>query len=363
MALSEAARERRRSYVGASDVAAVMGLSPFASAADVWTEKVYGTDDISSDAAELGSALEAGVRAMADAKLGKTKKAGPFRVLDGTRLGVNLDAYLEDADSGDEKIIPVELKTAGLLNPHSPFLDEWGAEYTDEMPAHYLVQVMAQIAAVGAPYGYLGALIAGRGFLVYRVNRDDEMIEMMLRDIAAFWSSVESRERPSDVVPSVEVLSRVVRRPGSVAEMPAEMLRDVMRWRVAAAYKRDAEKAEIDAKARVIAWLGDCEAAALAAESLPADVVQELAGYDSGLKPETLAKRVAVTYLQQKRSGVDLKALERDHPGLLAQYRTESLYRVLRHTSLKTGSEIDPSLQLAAPCSAAPAILTEGGEA
>lgn len=361
MALSEAARERRRNYVGASDVAAVMGVSPFASAADVWAEKVHGTTDLSSDAAELGSALEAGVRAMADAKLGPTKKQAPFRVLEGTRLGVTLDAYLEG--SGGDAIVPVEIKTAGLLNPHSPFLSEWGAEYTDEVPAHYLLQVMAQIAATGASHGWIGALIAGRGFSVYRINRDDELIGIMLESIAGFWRSVEARERPSDSVASVEVLARIVRRPGSVAPMPDAMLEDVVRWRYAAAAARAADKAADAAKARVIAWLDDCEAAALDADALPADVAEALVAVEPNVKPETLAGRVAVTYLEQKRSGVDLEAVERDHPGLLARYRRDSVFRVLRHAKLPKGSVIDPSLSLSAPADSAAALPDPNGGA
>ncbi|HRR40229.1 MAG TPA: YqaJ viral recombinase family protein [Syntrophales bacterium] len=73
MPITETQREARRKHLGSSDVAAILGVDPFKNAYDVWLEKTGKVDssDISSEAAEIGNALETGILNLAERRLGK----------------------------------------------------------------------------------------------------------------------------------------------------------------------------------------------------------------------------------------------------------------------------------------------------
>lgn len=51
-------REERRKWVGASDVAAILGLDEFRTANDIWASKVHELDDLKKSAAGYGDDLE-----------------------------------------------------------------------------------------------------------------------------------------------------------------------------------------------------------------------------------------------------------------------------------------------------------------
>ena len=118
MPITDTQRERRKQYIGGSDVAALFGADPFKTAADVVASKIYDLeDDAPSDAMQVGSYLEAGLMNWAEANIGKLTR-NQFRSREGSRLGVNIDAILDD--NGE----PVEGKTAGIVRGHTD--EYWG---------------------------------------------------------------------------------------------------------------------------------------------------------------------------------------------------------------------------------------------
>ena len=50
--------EESRSYLGASDIAAVLGIAPYRTALDVWAEKVHGIGVTDNEPMRIGRELE-----------------------------------------------------------------------------------------------------------------------------------------------------------------------------------------------------------------------------------------------------------------------------------------------------------------
>lgn len=142
MSLTPEELDRRRQFITATDVPAILGLSPWRNAADVYWTKVRGTDQPTNDAMQAGHLLEPSVIRWAETRLGRINP-GDWKVAENGINAASLDGEL--ADGGDV----VEAKTSGITGPGSP--GQWGEQMTDEIPDYYLLQVQTQLLVTGKP--------------------------------------------------------------------------------------------------------------------------------------------------------------------------------------------------------------------
>ncbi len=73
-------------------------------------------------------------------------------------------------------------------------MKEWEGE---EVPASYLLQVQHYLAVTGAEIGYIAVLIGGQKFIWKEVQRDEELIEMIIQSEKDFWELVERKTPPA----------------------------------------------------------------------------------------------------------------------------------------------------------------------
>jgi putative phage-type endonuclease len=297
MALTEAHAKRRRRYLGASEVPAVLGVSPYKNAADVYHEKVDDLDQWEGNAAtEAGNLLEDALIRWASQKLGVKVRRNQWRVHANKINSATLDA---DIDAKPEAI---ECKVSGLLNPAFDGA-EWGEDGSDEVPETVLVQAQAQMLCADLERVWVPALLGGgRGLSLFKIDRHPDLVQIVLEQSERFWREhVIPRVPPADLTPSVEVLKRVRREPES-----STIIDDTVfaAWLEAKAIAKEAKRAEDEAKARLLEQLGTAEAG------------------------ECSMGRI--TFLAQSRKGFDSKRLQAEHPDLAAEYLTTSSYRVLR---------------------------------
>lgn len=337
MALTAEQMEQRRHVVGASDVAAICGQNPYRSAIDVYNEKVYSVEpDRPSQAANLGSMLEGALRDLAaDALKLPVHATNLYRELAGTRIGVNLDGWTEV----DGRVIPVELKTAGILSPWSSVVFEWGDEWTDQVPMQYLIQVMTQMMALDAPFGYVSALIGERGHVMYRIERQDDVCRYILEAVERFWACVESRTMPAESAPiAVDILARIRRVPASTCRFDELAARAVLDWQKANRARKCAEAEEEQAKALVVQLLGECEGALI---DWTDNQVRDLASVLDLDDLTQAEQRVALTYLAQGRDDVDRDILRSRFPEAWEASKRRTTYRVLRLGKAKPGMAVN----------------------
>lgn len=250
--------EQRRERLGASEVPAILGLSPWKSAYQVWLEKTGRVPPWGgSEATRTGQRLERAVLDQAEADLG-TLARDVLRVAEGVNcpLAATLDGMvIEDG-------IPVEAKTSGIVGP---VYGEWGEEGSDVIPQAYLVQVAVQMLCSEAELAHVYALLGGRGIIRYRVMRDEEVIKTIADRCCRWWEKhIERGIEPklSEPLP-LEIVKRLRREPNKTIALAEDALAKVLAWEEAKAAKSAAEKAAEAAQSELLMLLGDAEAATL----------------------------------------------------------------------------------------------------
>lgn len=171
--------------VTATEIAAIVGLSPWQSRFSLWHKKTGLTTPPfePNPAAEWGVRLEDAVaQKYADEHLELTlTKTGTWRHRDREWQRATPDRI------GDDRL--VEVKTA-------PFADNWGPTGSDVVPIHYRCQVMWQMDTLGYRRTDFAVLIGGCDYREYTVDYD-ETDAAMLRDAAqTFLHDVRHGNRP-----------------------------------------------------------------------------------------------------------------------------------------------------------------------
>lgn len=194
MPITEAQRKERVNYIGATDAAAVLGLSRWTTPLQVWAEKtgLLEPEDISDKLpVKLGNKMEHIVVELFEEETGKKchrvneTRYHPKHAF----LAANIDRRVV----GEEAIL--ECKTTSAWKAK-----EWEGE---EIPREYLIQVYAQLMVTGAAYAYLAVLIGNQSFIWKRIERDPELMRDMEAKLVDFWTTyVVPKVRPSVIMGS-----------------------------------------------------------------------------------------------------------------------------------------------------------------
>lgn len=245
--LTQEELDRRRFFVTASDVPAILGKSPWVNAADVYWSKLRGSGDKTNDAIEAGNLLEPAVLAWAGQQLGGVVP-GDWKVHENGINAASLDGQTMDGE-------PVEAKTSGIVGPGSPH--QWGEAGTDEIPDYYYLQVQAQLLVTGARRAWVPALIGNRGFVMYQVARHERLIATIEAVSVRFWNQVKRQEPPEGVIASLGTLSKIRREANKTVDISdAAVERYLIAKRMRAAWEDEEEQA----KAALLTEFGDADA-------------------------------------------------------------------------------------------------------
>lgn len=181
--------EERRAGIGGTDAAAILGLSRYENALDVWSKKRReAPEKPATPPMRWGLALE---EAIALAYTETTGRAvwNPERIVRHAEHEVLLgtpDRLVIGQPRG------LELKTANAFNAH-----EWGEEGTDEIPAAYIVQCLHYLEITGFSVWDVAVLIGGSDFRIYTVRGDEDVQRNIVNQLLAWWKRhIEDGERP-----------------------------------------------------------------------------------------------------------------------------------------------------------------------
>lgn len=251
MSLTAEQKQLRRTGIGSSDIAAIVGLSPFATAYDVYLSKVEGIDLEETFAMELGSLLEPAVLSLYE----RRAKPTMLRRSPGTFIHPKLPFVVDtpDAEAGHaDGLRMVEAKTARFADA-----EEWGEEGTDAVPEHYVPQALWHIGMARARYCDstitrcdLPVLIRTDEFRIYRIEWNEVLFGLLVEAAAKFWRD----HVINGVPPSPEgskraaafIKERFPRDNGSVTKATEEDLPLVNRA-IAAHAAHEKAKAELEA--------------------------------------------------------------------------------------------------------------------
>jgi putative phage-type endonuclease len=180
----------RSSGIGGSDVATILGVSPWSSPYRLWAQRRgLVPAPIESEAMEWGLRLEGPI---AEKYTDETKRAladiGRYTLLRSVRhpwLTCTLDRVILPIDERGPGVL--EIKAVNLRK-----IDDWDKG----PPLHYLAQLQAQLAVTGWQWGSLAVLVGGQKFLYVDIARDDAGIDAALAVCKEFWDLLQSGEAP-----------------------------------------------------------------------------------------------------------------------------------------------------------------------
>ena len=188
--------EERRKGIGGSDAAAALGQSRHKTAFQLFQEKLglidgdmmFGPDAI--ERMRFGQALE-GVIANMYARRYGVRLRRHNRIAQHREHPWMLSSYDRTVDGRREGL---ECKNVDSLSYR---FGEWGDEHSDAIPQEYLLQCHHYLATSGYEVWHLAACVGGNSLKVYHVERDPEMIDMIIDGEHEFWQHVERHEAPS----------------------------------------------------------------------------------------------------------------------------------------------------------------------
>jgi putative phage-type endonuclease len=253
----------RTSRIGASDAAAILGVSSYKTPYEVWLEKTKrAKPEGDSQFTGIGKKLEPIILDHAEEELGSLDRDIFIPAPGGLPLGATLDAQV--LSTGDV----VEAKTSGMTKG-APVVGYWGEEGTDHIPQEYLVQTQLQMFCAGAEVAHVYALLGGWPVVKYLVRYDKELASILTEQLTQWWHTHIIGDIPPDAsTVTPEILKRVIRQPESVIEIDQTAtfrLRTIIDdLEMAKAKKKEIEEQAELLQGQLILALGDAEAAKLA---------------------------------------------------------------------------------------------------
>ncbi|MDP8971176.1 MAG: YqaJ viral recombinase family protein [Actinomycetota bacterium] len=294
----------RRTGIGASEIAAVLGISPYESPFSLYWRKKLGTDTPENEQMEWGRRHEWAIAKKFAENHAEFYIENPndtiWRHPDHPWMLATPDRLLWtlDGDDADELIGLAQIKTCYSF-------DDWGEPGTDQIPAYYRAQVQQEMAVMGVDRCYVPVLAGGCHYREYVVDYDPADVELIVKAGAEFMRRLDADDPPD--IDGSEATTRTLKQlHPTVVDEAVTIPQDL-----AAGYR--------DARARVqIAQL-------------------QLVAYENEIRDHLGPARTAV-YAGRKVAQryvydvtrLDTARLRAEHPDLAAEYTKTSTVDALR---------------------------------
>lgn len=292
----------RRTGIGGSDAATVVGLNPYSSLYTLYNDKlglIPAKED--NEAMRQGRDFEDYVarRWMEDTGKKVRRNCYMWRSDEHPFMLADIDREVVGESAG------LECKTTSAYNKS----DLEGGE----VPLNYYVQCQHYMAVMGFDRMYMAVLVLGVGFYHFAIERDEKEIAALIEQEAAFWNRVENK-----IPPPVD---------GSDSTMAT----------LAAIYPTETVAGRVQLTGKAAALIGDIEAMKAEQDALKesinrakATIMQEIGDAEGGQ-----CDGWRVSWKAQNRTTVDGAALKRDYPEIYQKYSKTTTSRVFRQTKIR----------------------------
>ena len=208
----EAFLERRRSGIGGSDIAAIIGISPWKTPRDIYLAKKGLAEPVEeTDAMYWGTTLEDVVAKEYAKRTGRKieRCSVQFEHPEFPFLVGNLDRVVYDAP-GKRPVVGGRLLSSRILECKTASqysAGEWGEAGTQDIPEHYKCQVQWYLGIAGAKVCDVAVLIGNRDFRIYEITRNEQVISYLFQEGVKFWRDYIE----TDTMPPAKTLEDVER--------------------------------------------------------------------------------------------------------------------------------------------------------
>lgn len=298
----------RSRFIGGSDVAAILGVSPWKSPYELWLSKTGRAAREEVSAAQQkrfdrGHRLEPVVL---DMLLDRLRDEGRevelicrnARYVDATHPFLSCEIDFELMLDGEH--INGDCKTV-----HPFAAKKWGDEGTDEVPIDYAAQFMHGLGITGRRRCIVATLIGMDDLLIYFVDRDDETIDAIRARAVQFWNECVLADLAPDPIDFDDCKAIYAKSNGGTIEATSEIRDAVFTLKETKHRLSVLKQQEDDLNFRITDFMR------------PNAVL-------------TFGGNVIATWKNQDDTRVDQKLLKEDAPELYAKYSRTKEIRVLR---------------------------------
>jgi putative phage-type endonuclease len=193
----------RARVVTSTDCAALFGLSPYATAFELWHIKAgnFLPEFEENERTGWGKALQDAIaHKLADDNRWLVYPFDQFMYSDAERIGSSFDfrgMFTSPTDAPAVHFI-LEIKNVDSL----AFKRGWQeTDFGLEAPAHIELQVQHQMEVSGIDLAYIGALVGGNTVKLLRRERDRAVGRAIRAKVAEFWASIDAGTPPPPLMP------------------------------------------------------------------------------------------------------------------------------------------------------------------
>jgi putative phage-type endonuclease len=293
----------RTGFIGSSDAAAILGISPWKTPLQLYLEKIgeapKETEEQNLKAKTRGKRLEPYIMDMLREEHG-LRIVGRNVIhhdaeLPYIRAEIDAECAIEGPETREFSRGSIEAKTV-----HPFKVKEWGDQDTDQIPVHYTAQAMHGIMVTGRDHTLFAVLI-GDDLRLYRVERDPAIIIGLRQKEIDFWNNHVLARVPPPPTTVKDVLHLFKSDLGTIAEADDAIYAAIERMREIEPMRKEYEKL----KERIEVFMG--AAATLTREG-----------------------EILATWRSQSSRRFDQAAFAADHPELVEQFKRTSVSRVFR---------------------------------
>ncbi|MGA5767385.1 YqaJ viral recombinase family protein [Streptomyces pseudogriseolus] len=276
--------------ITATEIAAVVGLSPWMSRFTLWHKKA----GLPTPPFEMNPAIEWGNR-LEDAVAAKWQDEHPGQLAAPAGTWRHRDRDWQRA-TPDRLLYPqpdsefdVPEQATGLLEVKtSPFGDDWGPSGSEEIPIYYRCQIQWQLDTLGLDVCHVAVLIGGWDYREYTVAYDEDDAYVLRSAAEEFLTDVRNNVRPP-IDGATDTYQTIRVQPDGLedrdVEIPAEL---AARWDAAYRALASASADLTQVRGEVLDLIGDGKRAVCDGRRIAYRTVRDGATYS--LQPYTSSK-------------------------------------------------------------------------
>ena len=284
----------RSQYIGGSDAAAVLGLNPYKSPYALWAEKSGRVPPFGgSIATRVGTQLEGFVAKLYEEQTGNAVRNDNATYLNDTYpwACANIDRRITGKKAG------LEIKTTNDYGKIKRLRD-------GKIPNDWLCQMTHYMAVTGWNRWDLAALAENRNLYVLTMERNEDDIFALMQAENEFWQCVQSNTAPG--VDGSQSTTDAIEQMYPGGDVDTSIALDPVASELENLVRLKTDRKKLDTRIKesenaVKAYMGDNISGA----------------YGS----------ISVSWKSVSRSEYDTKALKKDHPDMMKQYKNTSASR------------------------------------
>ncbi len=294
--------------LGGTDIGAILGLSPYKTPLELWSELVSGEQPASRDLIHLrfGQHAESFIASEYERATGLfTAQHSPtlFHKKHGFMFG-HVDRFV--LDTPDTPAVVDGTITANKLlecKTSSAFSkNDWGEPGTDQVPPLYLVQCAWYMAITECQAADLAVLIGNSDFRIYTIERDMELEGLILSHAEHFWHEHVIAQIPPEPI-SVQDAALLFPKEsaGMSVEADDKLLKSIRSYQESTSKSQTLSSECERLKLEILSYMGQAE------------------------KLTHAGKTLATWKCSKPTTRIDTKALAQAHPEIASAFTTDVL--------------------------------------